>query len=509
MKRIFQHITLILTMALMVIACSDDTSNGEESIPDGYGKLSFTIGTTDALATRSVSTTDTWLEGSPEERAIQSYVILICEGTSIVQKLTSNTGTALGYHDATNHYFPSTANIQSDLMTLGSHTLTIYCLANFTDAMLVDVFGTGGLSAIGTTLPTNFETKAIHLSNSKTVLATGMPMTGKLSATVNITKGQITTKDTDDKDLILVLWRMMAKMEFDFVNESTEQVQVLGVEIDPLSTGTAGSYLLQTVDLSATTNWAHGALGMVSPGNTAPWTIPVTTSDMATIPAKSGDTNGTGTLSVYVNETDASYTTLENQLSLRFKVKRGSSSAEEIRYGFTSPYAGTDPANEGFNVICRNDWIKIPIHFTGWQFRIEAIPFVPIAGYPAVLLSSDALNATFSTGGYIILKPFAEKDHDGYWRDFSDPEVTYVSLSWKNGDGANKSAADVGATGKEIVKTPFAYDSGSKCITGELNNSLDPGTYKTTLTVNVKLGTSPAQYGYSFSCNVILQVPTP
>jgi len=507
MKRILQHITLILTMALMVIACSDDTSNGEESIPDGYGKLSFTIGTTDALATRSVSTTDTWLEGSPEERAIQSYVILICEGTSIVQKLTSNTGTALGYHDATNHYFPSTANIQSDLMTLGSHTLTIYCLANFTDAMLVDVFGTGGLSAIGTTLPTNFETKAIHLSNSKTVLATGMPMTGKLSATVNITKGQITTKDTDDKDLILVLWRMMAKMEFDFVNESTEQVQVLGVEIDPLST--AGSYLLQTVDLSATTNWAHGALGMVSPGNTAPWTIPVTTSDMATIPAKSGDTNGTGTLSVYVNETDASYTTLENQLSLRFKVKRGSSSAEEIRYGFTSPYAGTDPANEGFNVICRNDWIKIPIHFTGWQFRIEAIPFVPIAGYPAVLLSSDALNATFSTGGYIILKPFAEKDHDGYWRDFSDPEVTYVSLSWKNGDGANKSAADVGATGKEIVKTPFAYDSGSKCITGELNNSLDPGTYKTTLTVNVKLGTSPAQYGYSFSCNVILQVPTP
>lgn len=499
MKRIFQHITLILTMALVVIACSDDTSNGEESIPDGYGKLSFTIGTTDALATRSVSTTDTWLEGSEMERAIQSYVILICEGTSIVQKLTSTTGTALDSHDATNHYFPSTANIQSDLMTLGSHTLTIYCLANFTDAMLVDVFGTGGLSAIGTTLPTGFESKAIKFNNSKTVPSTGMPMTGKLIATVNITKGQITTKDTSDKDLVLVLWRMMAKMEFDFVNESSEQVQVLGVEIDPLSTGTAGSYLLQTVDLSATTNWAHGALGMVSPGNTAPWTIPVTTSDMATIPAKSGDTNGTGTLSVYVNETDASYTTLENQLSLRFKVKRGSSSAEEIRYGFTSPYAGTDPANEGFNVICRNDWIKIPIHFTGWQFRIEAIPFVPIAGYPAVLLSSDALNATFSTGGYIILKPFAEKNHDGYWRDFSDPEVTYVSLSWKNSDGTNVSGDD------KIVKTAFAYDSASKCITGELSNTLGTGTYKTTLTVNVKLGTSPSQYDYSFSCNVILQ----
>lgn len=495
MKRLFQHITLILTMALMVIGCSDDTSNGEENIPDGYGKFSFTIGTTDAMTMRSVSDDPTWLEGTPEERAIQNYVILICEGSTIVQALTSDTGTSLGSHDATNHYFPSTEDITSDLMTLGSHTLTIYCLANFTDAMLVNAFGTSDMSAIGTTLPDDFESKAIKFNNSKTVPATGMPMTGKLSATVNITKGQITTKDTSNKDLILVLWRMMAKMEFDFENESSEQVQVLGVEIDPLSTGAAGSYLLQTVDLSTTTNWAHGALGMVSPGTTAPWVVEET----VTIPAKSGDTNGTGTLSVYVNETDASYTTLENQLSLRFKVKRGSSDVEEIRYGFTSPYVGTDPAKQGFNVICRNDWIKIPIHFTGWQFRIEAIPFVPIAGYPAVLLSSDALNATFSTGGYIILQPFAEKDHDGTWRDFSDPEVTFVSLHWKNSNGTDVSGDD------KIVKTAFAYDSGSKCITGELNNSLSSGTYKTTLTVNLKLGTSPSQYAYSFSCNVILQ----
>ncbi|MBR4919784.1 MAG: hypothetical protein IKZ62_00475 [Prevotella sp.] len=500
MKRLFQHITLILTMALMVISCSDDTSNGEENIPDGYGKLSFTIGTTDAMTMRSVSTTDTWLEGSEEERAIQSYVILICEGTSIVQKLISNTGASLGSHDATNHYFPTSGTIKSDLMTVGNHTLTIYCLANFTDAMLVDAFGEGGVSAIGTTLPENFESKAIKFNNSTSVPTTGMPMTGKLSATVNITKGQITTKDTSNKDLVLILWRMMAKMEFDFENESSEQVQVLGVEIDPLSTGTAGSFLLQTVDLSATTNWAHGALGMVTPGNIAPWILDLEDLERTvTVPAK-GSTNGTGTLSVYVNETDTSYTTLENQLSLRFKVKRGESDVEEIRYGFTSPYVGTDPSKEGFNVICRNDWIKIPIHFTGWQFRIEAIPFVPIAGYPAVLLSSDALNATFSTGGYIILQPFAEKDHDGYWRDFSDTEVEFKSLSWKNSDGTKVSGAG------KIVKTPFAYDDASKCITGELNNNLTSGkTYKTTLTVNLELGKAPSKYAYSFSCNVILQ----
>lgn len=33
MKRLFQHITLILTMALVAVACSDDTSNGEGTSP--------------------------------------------------------------------------------------------------------------------------------------------------------------------------------------------------------------------------------------------------------------------------------------------------------------------------------------------------------------------------------------------------------------------------------------------------------------------------------------------
>ena len=100
----------------------------------------------------------------------------------------------------------------------------------------------------------------------------------------------------------------------------------------------------------------------------------------------------------------------------------------------------------------------------------------------------------------IALQPFVKKYNDGSWRDFSDPEVTFVSLSWKNSDGTN-----VSGDGK-IVKTPFAYDSANRCIIGELNNSLSTGTYKTTVTVNVKLGpSSGTQYDYSFTFNVVLQ----
>ena len=207
---------------------------------------------------------------------------------------------------------------------------------------------------------------------------------------------------------------------------------------------------------------------------------------------------GTGNLFFYVNETDASFTTTENQLSIRLKIQRGSH-AEELRYGMTTPYIDGTTGGNGFNVIRRNDWIHIPIHLTDWQFRVEPLAFVPIGGYPATMLSSDALTATFSTGGYIILQPFAQKNNDGTWRDFTDKEVTFVSLTWKNNDGSN-----VSGTGK-IFETAPTYDAASGRILGVLNNSLAAGTYKTSVTVNVKLGPSGSQYDYAFTFNVVLQ----
>ena len=269
---------------------------------------------------------------------------------------------------------------------------------------------------------------------------------------------------------------------------------------DPSSTATDGGiYFFSKDDLTSTANLAAGTgITLPTAAKTDVGTVVYTPATALTLD-ENGGTAPTGNLFFYVNETDATFTTTENQFSVRFKIARqngGSWFADEIRYGLTTNHNGT---SGGFNVIRRNDWIHIPIHLTDWEFRIEATPFVPIAGYPAMLLSSDALTAKFSTGGYIILKPFAQKNKDGSWRDFSDPEVTYVSVTWTNSDGTDVSGGD------KIVKTPFTYDSANYCLTGELNNDLGSGTYKTTITVNLKLGPTGDQYDYSFSCNVILQ----
>ncbi len=240
-----------------------------------------------------------------------------------------------------------------------------------------------------------------------------------------------------------------------------------------------------------------GALTDVGPVSYAPAT--------ALTLGANGSSNATGSLFFYVNETDATYTAVNNQISIRLLIARqkpgnnGQWYDDELRYGMTTPYTEGTTGGNGFNVIRRNDWIHIPIHLTDWQFRVEPLAFVPIAGYPAATLSSDALTTTFSTGGPIILQPFAQKSNDGTWRDFTDPEVVFVSLTWTNSDGTN-----VAGTGK-IFETAPAYDATTGRIVGILNNNLATGTYKTTITVNVKLGTAPAQYEHAFTFNVVLQ----
>ncbi len=694
-----RHIYLFAALLAVLLAtgCAEDDRQADNSIPDGYGRLTITISTPEATHTRAVDTTTPWLQGTPEERAIHNYHLLVCDGNDIIDAISGGT-MELGNHEADpKNYFPSTQTITTDIIPVGNYNFTIYCLANFTSDMLAATgLTTNNGQITNTTLPAGFETKVMQpIANGiNAVPATGLPMTGKLTQSISITRGSITTI-TDP----LIIWRMMAKLEFQFFNESNSKVRIKGIEVDPINQATAangsGVYLISQDNLLSLNNLAPiFANGTTKEGVSAIWPLNETFSSTASVsiggvfsatelsygskltptgtttteagnkmqkfktignvsskdndavitfkvtlnegmvftpknlsfkacrggtnggnfdveaggntlatgerPARwnghggnhvapfftqyrydisgtsvttdneyiikiylydlnekdyafsdviiSGDvTNNTGaaiqehiTLPLgaltdvgtvtftpssalelaagesyhetnnptkkfffYVNESDATYTTRDNQLSLRFKIQRQKSDQtwydDEIRYGVTIPYINGQTGGDGFNVIRRNDWIHIPVHITDWQLRIEPLAFVPIAGYPATTVSSDGLTTTFSTGGMIALQPFVKKYTDNTWRDFSDPEVTFVSISWKNSDGTN-----VAGNGK-IVKTAFAYDNVTHSIIGELNNNLTSGPHKTTLTVKVKLGPTGSQFEYSFTCNVILQ----
>ena len=473
---------LFVLMALLTASCSSDgTTDNEKPLTEGMGRIRITICTPEANPDQPRAVGDpAWEDPDHSWEWLHSFRILIFDDTYKLVDIIERTDPTMSGSTPDPSYKQS-VTVESDELTVG--TYYVYATANYADGF---VKGTQYSEATITDKTVSIGT---DYSSAKYI-----PMSGKLASPFTLSTG------TNDAGIITV-WRMVSKLQFEFTNEASEQIQIMGIEVDPINTNASNPgliYLFSKDNLTSEANLAANGGVTLPPGVT---TGPVLfePSEPLTLAAKNDGDTDEGTLFFYVNETNGTFTTTNNQYSLRFKIKRGGT-VDELRYGVTTHYGDGSTGQNGFNVIRRNDWIHIPVNLTDWQIRIEPLAFVPIAGYPATTVSGDGLNAIFSTGGMIALQPFIKKREDATWRDFGDSEVTFVSITWKNSDGT-----DVSGDGK-IVKTAFAYDYVTKCIIGELNQAKVGSNAKTTFTVNVELGKSPDPvYHYSFTFNVILQ----
>lgn len=497
---------LLVLMALLTVACSSDTATADEQpLPEGMGRIRITICTPEANPdmTRAVNLVP-WEEPDHDWEKLHSFRILIFDKTTgklvdIIERKdpTMNASTP-------DPSYQQSATVTSDAIPAGSYY--IYATANCHKTDNINDAYDDGFIKGNTYTTATCDAMTFNLVNGYS--EKNIPMSGKLTQTpggselkeIAVAEGTVTDAGT------ITVWRMVGKLQFEFTNEATEQIKLYGIEVEPINTNASNQgtvYLFSQDNLASTDNLA--AVGGVTlpsgvTNGKARHSLTTPTDPLLTLNAYSGSGDKpTGNLFFYVNETNGTFTTTNNEISLRFIIKRGDATEDELRFGLTTRYGDGTTGQNGFNVIRRNDWIHIPIFITDWQYRVEPLAFVPIAGYPAATVSSDGLTATYSTGGMIALQPFIKKKGDASWRDFGDPEVSFVSITWKNSDTGTNSSGD----GK-IVKTPFTYDPVNKYIIGELNNTLGAGTYKTTITVNVDLGTSP-KYHYTFSCNVVLQ----
>lgn len=506
---------LFVLMALLMAACSNDSEviSEEQSLPEGMGRIRITICTPEANPnlTRAVNV-NPWEAPDHDWEKLQSYRILICNATSTegkytIKKIVSGTTMGEASTSTTESKYRQSAEITTEIE---QGTYYIFATANFDDG-----YTENGEFDLNATMrfPNGYATTGTtYFGNSNPI-----PMTGKLDDAFTVSSGQTTNAGT------IVVWRVIGKMQFYFTNEATEDIQIMGIEVDPINTNASDQgliYLFSKDDLTSTANLPASGTGTVSLPSSGVTTGPVSHEISAETPLLSLDAYSgsgdkpTGTLFFYVNETNATFTTTNNQYSLRFKIKRGGT-ISELRYGVTTHYGDGSTGQDGFNVIRRNDWIHIPIILTDWHYRIEPLPFVPIGGYPAATVSSDGLTATFSTGGMIALQPFIKKKGDETWRDFGNTDISYgddsweASIHWKNINGTDVSGDNY------IVKTAFAYDPDSKCIIGELNNkaSILGNNYMTTFTVHLKLkGPKVSEdpetyvwYDYTFTFNIVLQ----
>ena len=550
MKRFTSLYYIVLSLLLTLTACqSDDITEqggGQQPVKEGYAQVKLRISPAGSQSGSNATTRAGWRDGNAQDEEMMYIwtVIIVNEDYDVVEIQSCKPSKA--YTEGTDD-----DREVDDITTLPIGSYTFYSFANIGATNLETLLGlpsgtipvpsSDDVIVSKTKDADNISAKLYPNDNSLPPAGGGTSMervtlslgaNGKVLTDLSVdnafglgSKGipmsNVQTKTIDsDTTFDLIVIRMFAKMELRFFNESDDDITVETItltEVTQNPTSEQNLTLLPTLTQHDSMNPTHKDINATTPSTAVvgdfTYTVPTAKQTIAKNKPVLGGVPGQ-TITFYVNESVAPTNNESGLFYLILGTKIGSSPVV-YSHALISQKGMTTDDNDAWDYIARNDYRVIPIVLTDWQFRIEPIAFAPIAGYPATTYSSDALKVTFSTGGVIALKPYAKKRNETTWRDFSDPEVAFESITWKNSDGVKKSAADAGATGDEIVQTPFAYDDVSKYIIGELNqNRVTTGhTNKTAITITVKLGPDPSdppapddpgQYTYSFTCDVII-----
>lgn len=440
-----KNITIYYLLALATIlglgACSE-----ENSIPDGMGQVEIRLTSRYHKSTRA---TGDWLDPVSANEMIHEYWVAFVNSSNIVEEIAH--GTAGGAEEHSFRFFLPPGNY------------TAYAFANLPEETPFSSLGI----VKGSALP--------DLTDKK--IATTNGYTGNIPMTSHTGGQAITVVEAENQSFQVELIRTMAKIELTFINNMQQKMDVIGYEISPLTKDNEVSLLEPATPADIVTGEpvAYAVDRLADP-----LVIEGKSTEAGALP------HSVTAAPFYVNETNASATATTNQYSIRIKTRRyradNSVGDAEYHFGFTvndeTSGPSYDPTKEdgkgdninGFNYIRRNDWIKLPIMFTDWTFRIEALPFPPIAGFQARVLSTDALSITFNSGGYIFLRPMFRNnaDPEGVWRGFDDEDVTFVLPGEPYViEGEEAQPLEVTGTNPYAWTTPFTHS---------VAESIDPDT---------------------------------
>ena len=509
MKRnITIYCLLALATALGLGACSEPT----DSIPAGMGQVEIYLTAPYHKATRA---SGDWLDPVSDNELIHDYYVVFVNSNNIVEEIARGTAGPEGAEEHSFRFFLPPGNY------------TAYAFANlngteYTPATASLQFPTS-LVKVYTPKeddPSTFEISSLTITKKEALpdltnarLATTNGWTEEIPMSSNINGQAITVVEAENQAFEIELIRSMAKMEFTFLNSTQQDLFIDGFEISPL----AKENYVSLLEPRSEPDDEHPVFPAILAANeTEPYTINLKKTPLSPLflhGKEEGAQPAQETAPIfYVNETNASAISTEepnkNQYSIRIKVRRKLASdttgEEEYRYGLTLNHN-----DGGFDYIHRNDWIKIPIDFNDWTFRVEALPFPPIAGFQARVLSADALSITFNSGGYIFLRPMFRKNDDpeGVWRGFDDSDVTFKLTGEYTEKASNVVESIDTDTGTGIVLTGdlnifeqrfVQLESGD--IVGKLTND-DDKNGQVTLTIKLILG----GFAYQFNYNILKQ----
>ena len=266
-------VLLLLTAALTACQQEDDMST-TDPIPEGKGRVTMTIkARRPAPATRAE--TGNWLDPVDSKERIHDYKVVFVNSSNEVVEMVSNTVDAQDGVEQDEFRFH-----------LAPGNYTVYGFANLSaeqwaaTGITEPVKNPNGEVTTKGSLPTDFAQRTINTSNG---WDQNIPMTSRTGGQ------QITVVAGENQSFAVEVVRTMAKIQFNLTNKSGQKIEILGYEIYPLTTTNVlltEPATLDNIHYADTTSYQ------------------VTLADPLVLEA----TTGSGTLTTYINESNATAT---------------------------------------------------------------------------------------------------------------------------------------------------------------------------------------------------------
>lgn len=284
-------------------------------------------------------------------------------------------------------------------VTLANGSTTFYSFANLSDAE----FNALGLTE-NSTLPSDFDNTLFSINgnqNATTDFSNGIPMSNK--QTVDVTaNGRIE----------LEVVRMVAKIQVVLTNPTSEAITVTKIGLRDITSNPASIYLLPGEISNSDTGKRNTHLSGTPTRATYEYEVP---ESLQTVPARSGETDGSQTLTFYVNESEASDASANATTGIDkhfiLELYQGSSTSP-LLYTFNE-----NSTSDGtlWSTIARNELHVLPITLQKYRIDFYVRPYTAIGVLPVYDMDSEIATINLGLYGHYDIIP---RIHDLVNRDY-------------------------------------------------------------------------------------------
>lgn len=425
-----------MVILFMLVSCSqkDEESNFPES--SSLYKVSLIVNAeTNCFNTKSVDAEGADAGSSLEW--VKSWTLLIVDNsTGKIEKILSRPASEIGLIQS-EKYDVNLSLGEKTIFALGNLTLAQAGI-NYTEGTVLSNSDITDLKEFSYDMPTGNGFLINPASNAYLSMSN--------IVTINVTNAQQQSFDVP-------LYRMLAKIEFDFTSDAADDITVTDVKLAPITERHIFLFPSHVSFDADRTDYRYAPLfpsGSSTIEYSSGWNSDNVIPKGATMPKS---------VSFYLNESKGSV--YSKHIVFTLTTQRNGQESEDN-------YVLTD-----FSYINRNDFVKIPVILTDYIFDPTIDYYPPIGGYPDVKVSDNKSYFVFySGGGEFVLTPNLRKSNTS---DVISPKNITLTID----------------SGASIFSANPTYDNVDGVIRGELNGT--KGTALITLSMNVSTGVSSVE----------------